>query len=238
MADPRFYVSDLAGPLVHLEDQEARHASQSRRLKAGDPIVLFDGLGHEATGLIAGVARSTVEVQVSESRLRPRPKPTLTLAVAVPKGARQDVLIEKCTELGVAELRPIVAARSVSSASDHRLDKWRRATIEAAKQSGQCWLPLLRPLAPLEEVVNDLAQFECALVAAPGGAILQAWGADLSRVTSILAFIGPEGGWTEAELANLVAAGCKPISLGPNILRMETAAIAISALVHALAVKR
>lgn len=235
MPVPRFFALQLSRALVRLSDEEARHASQSRRLRVGDPVTLFDGCGREAQGTITLVERSVVEVRASDVAVHPRPKPTLTLAMAVPKGSRQDVLIEKCTELGVAELRPILTARSVCSASDHRLDKWRRITVEAAKQSGQCWLPVISPPRRVNEMLPEIPNFEEALVAAPGAANLLAWVGDLGNADRVVAFIGPEGGWTDVELSNLRAGGCKPVSLGPNILRIETAAIAVAAVVHALA---
>jgi 16S rRNA (uracil1498-N3)-methyltransferase len=235
MSVPRFFAPQLSGALVRLPDEEARHARQSRRLRVGDTVMLFDGCGREAQGAITRVERSFVEARTSAVAVQDRPTPSLTLAVAVPKGPRQDTLVEKCTELGVAELRPILTARSVCSASDHRLDKWRRITIEAAKQSGQCWLPAISTPRRIDEVLQEIPSFPKALVAVPGTESLRAWLGEVASVDRVLAFIGPEGGWTDAELSDLQAAGCKTVSLGPNVLRIETAAIVVAAVAHALA---
>lgn len=234
MADPRFFARQLSESAVRLSDREARHAAQARRLRAGDSVVLFDGQGREAAGVITTTGRSVVEVQIVRIAVHPRPRPALTLAVAVPKGPRQDALIEKCTELGVARLWPILTARSVCAASGHRLDKWLRTTIEAAKQSGQCWLPELSPPRRLNEVLAGAKTFDRALVATPGGRpILDCMG-DLVDAECLLAMVGPEGGWAPEELNEILAAGASPVSLGPHILRIETAAITIAAIVHAL----
>ncbi|MBI4579420.1 MAG: 16S rRNA (uracil(1498)-N(3))-methyltransferase [Planctomycetes bacterium] len=244
----RCFVDDLANaatpaegtvsrPVIGLSEPEARHALASRRLSVGDAVVVFDGRGHEASAAIITAARGHVEVRVDEIRTRPRPLPTLTLAVAMPKGPRQDQLIEKCTELGVAAIQPILTERSVAGVSDHKREKWRRTTIEAAKQSGRCWLPeLLRPV-PLHEIVGGLSRYDVAVAAMlpdDGGAEpITDWIGRLSGRRSILAFVGPEGGWAPAEAQALLAAGVQPISLGPNVLRIETAAIAVAAIVHA-----
>ncbi|HOB76272.1 MAG TPA: RsmE family RNA methyltransferase [Phycisphaerae bacterium] len=235
MGTPRFHVERLTGPTLRLSGPEAVHAVRSRRLAAGEEVVLFDGAGHEAAGQITAVGRSELEVTLGAFFSRPRPTPALTLAVALPKGPRQDVLIEKCTELGTAAIVPLISARSISSASEHKLDRWRRTTIEAAKQSGQAWLPEFFPPEPLAEALRRIASHDLAVVAAteqrsvPFSSALSQHG---TSVVSILAFVGPEGGWTPEELDALTAHGCQPISLGPNILRIETAAIALAAIVH------
>jgi 16S rRNA (uracil1498-N3)-methyltransferase len=235
VGDARFYVEILTDAVVRLPAEEAHHACRSRRLREGDAVIVFDGRGHEAAGTILSASKARVEVRIGEVVERPRPRPALTLAVAMPKGPRQETLIEKCTELGTAEIVPLITQRSVATPSDHRLDKWRRTTIEAAKQSDQCWLPVLSPPRRLEEVLADATAFEHHLVAAPGAGTMLDWAGVLAGSASVLAFIGPEGGWTGGELNELTAAGCRPVSLGPHVLRIETAAIAIAALVHGLA---
>lgn len=230
----------VAGPrIVRLSEAESRHARLARRLSAGDPLMLFDGQGREACGTLTLATKSAVEASVGEILERPRPTPTLTLAVAMPKGPRQDVLIEKCTELGVAAIQPLLTERSVAGASDHKRDKWRRATIEAAKQSGQCWLPELLPPIGLDECLASLADFDLAVVAmlsndSPPVRILD-WFEWLRTAATCIAFVGPEGGWSPSESEALIDADLLPVSLGPNVLRIETAAISIAAVAHACA---
>ncbi len=258
MIAPRFHVEALSPGIVRLADPEARHARGPRRLSGGDMVVLFDGRGHEATGRILSAEPADVEVAIGELVFRARPVPRVTLAVALPKGPRQDMLIEKCTELGAASIQPLITERSIPSASIHRRRKWRRTTIEAAKQSGQCWLPALNEPRKLKEVVGDVPGFGGAIVAAPARPFLACGTGlaphperpaegrvvplitsllnELARAEEILAFVGPEGGWSDAELDMLIAAGALPVSIGPNVLRTETAAIALAAAVHGLAI--
>jgi len=233
----RCFADTLERGVIALPDREARHARLSRRLSAGDEVMLFDGRGREARGVLADTTGGRVEVRVGEIVQRPRPSPALTLAVALPKGPRQDTLIEKCTELGVARIQPLLTQRSVASASDNKLDKWRRTTIEAAKQSGQCWLPELCPPRGLTEVLAEPAAAEVLLAATQSGPTVVPILDVLEHIRAaeaVRAFIGPEGGWTDDEVAALTTAGAKCVSLGPHVLRIETAAIAVGAICHAI----
>ena len=259
MSNPRFHVERLDSQSIILSETEARHARQSRRLSAGDVVTLFDGRGRQAVGQIVAGTGKVITVAVDQITEIAPPRPALTIAFAVPKGPRQDTLIEKCTELGVASLQPITTARSVAEASEHRINKWHRTAVEAAKQSGQAWLPELHEIRTLQDLLNDRSTFEMALLAVsagnlfghkeiedheeqpascPRGSVQPRPIADLSselrEAKRVLALVGPEGGWTDEEIVQAIAAGARPISLGPNVLRMETAAITLAAIVHTL----
>jgi 16S rRNA (uracil1498-N3)-methyltransferase len=236
---PRFYVEQFAGPVVTLPETEAHHARQSRRLSAGDAVAIFDGRGRQASGRIAACTPCEVSIAVESVAQVPRPRPQLTLAFTPPKGSRQDTLIEKCTELGVAVLQPIETARSVAGASSHRLARWHRTAIEAAKQAGLSWLPEIRERLSFEKLLAQFPAFHLALIAVSAGdgkgspPILDLL-PQLRDAQSVLALVGPEGGWTDEEVAQALEVGCRAISLGPNILRIETAAIALAAAIHPL----
>lgn len=260
---------------VDLPAAEADHARRARRLSVGDPVVIFNGRGSEGRGTITRCSPAGVEVIVEKLNRRPRPRPALSLAVAMPKGARGDLLIDKCTELGVAGLQPLSTERSVGQVSEHKLDRWRRATIEVAKQSQQAWLPALASIEKLPEFLRRLPRlhpekgpceasaerplFTCSeghngiediwrepfdriLLAAvvptclssPHALIVDQL-AELKFAHHVLAFVGPEGGWTDEETRWILDAGAIPVSLGPNILRIETAAISLAAFFHGLA---
>ncbi len=250
MSLPRFHVEHLAEGIQALPADEARHARLARRLSVDDRVVLFDGQGHEATATVIACGRRAFEVQAGPVKYAPRRTPRLTLAVAMPKGPRQDMLIEKCTELGAAALVPLSSDRSVASVSAHRLSKWRQTTIAAAKQSGQAWLPELCLPMTLPELLADVSAFDHVLVGLssvpagdeearvantpnPPSPIIDLLPV-LRKSTCILGIIGPEGGWTNDEVETLTRAGITSISLGPNILRIETAAVALATLIHAV----
>jgi len=243
MGKPRFHIETLSVGTVQLSDQESAHAVKSLRLKSGDEVLLFDGRGLEGEGRIISAARASVAVAVDRVVEREKMSPLLTLAVALPKGPRQDVVIEKCTELGIAGLQPIFSERSVCSASEHKLDKWRRKMIEAVKQSGQCRLPELYGPCHLKEVLAGSKRFDKLLIAVSRGdsrlstcRVLSITDllSELAGVERVLAFVGPEGGWTDSEITAMVSAGAIPMSLGPNVLRIETAAVALAAMMHAV----
>jgi 16S rRNA (uracil1498-N3)-methyltransferase len=251
MSTPWFHVSPLEPGEVRLSVTESRHARAARRLAVGDEVVLFDGAGRTARGHISRIAPPAVEITAGEPVHCERPRPRLALAVAVPKGPRQDTMIEKCAELGVASIQPLLAERGVAGASEHRQARWRRTTIEAAKQSRQAWLPELLPPASVSEASETVTPGALCAVAATewgrdeansGGAIepgpppwsVERWIEAVRGRDEVAAFVGPEGGWTGEELQGLLQAGAFPLCLGPNILRIETAAIALAAIVHGL----
>jgi len=231
-----FFAPCLTEGPCRLSPGESRHARGSCRLSAGDEVVLFDGQGGLGAGRIAVGGPGDLVVEVREViRTAPR-RPRLALVFAVPKGPRSDTLIEKCCELGVARLQPLRAARSVSQAGSHRLDRWRRQVVEAAKQSHQPWCAEVAEACSLAEALGSLRRFDMNLVASldQGAVRLIDLAGRLAECQTVQAFIGPEGGWTDQEAAALRDAGVTPVSLGPGVLRIETAAVALAAFVHLL----
>jgi 16S rRNA (uracil1498-N3)-methyltransferase len=241
MADPRFYCETLSYGEIRLAGPQADHARRARRLSVDDKIILFDGQGSEATGTIASLESGAVLVKIEQLQMHKRKTPSLTLAAALPKGSRQDTLVEKSTELGVAAIQPLNTERSLATANTHKIDKWRRNVIEAAKQSQQCWIPQLHPPCNLETILRRIGEFDRTLVATVAGecssahtkSFLQAAN-ELISCQNVLTLVGPEGGWTEQELSEIIKAGGQPVNLGPNILRVETAAITLATMIHAI----
>jgi 16S rRNA (uracil1498-N3)-methyltransferase len=229
----RFYSAQtIVGDRALLEEAEAHHAAHVMRAKPGDLVTLFDGSGCEFAAHIARIARSTVEVEIIERREVDRELPlTLTLGVALPKGDRQRWLVEKAVELGVAEIVPLVTARSIADPGRTKLD---RAVIEASKQCGR---NRLMQIAPPQRWVDWAAKvaaeqamrlFAHTVPSADNGADACA---AVGGARSVAVAIGPEGGWTEDE-ANLANAhGWQSIGLGSRVLRVETAAIALASLI-------
>lgn len=241
MSSARFHLDHLLTGMNVLPSEERAHAARSRRLAEGDHVILTDARGHEAPGRIHRITRDELVVEAQSPAYRARRRPELTLACALPKGPRQDTLIEKCTELGVAALWPLATARSVVSSKEQKLDKWRRRAIEAAKQSGQCWIPDFTPMRDLADVLEASKEFAERWVASSSGDVWQADPMDVRALSDrwsiadrIIIFIGPEGGWAPEELDRCAQTGVQPLTLGPNTLRIETAAMAAAALVHAI----
>ncbi|MBU0718723.1 MAG: 16S rRNA (uracil(1498)-N(3))-methyltransferase [Planctomycetes bacterium] len=236
MSVPRLFCPDLHEGPVRLPDEEAQHAVASLRLQPGDPVELFDGRGRRADGQVHRAVAYSLEVEAGEITARPFDIPVrITLAVAMPRTHRQGYLVEKCTELGVAAIWPITTERSVTRPKAAAVAKWARRAVEAAKQSNRYWLPGIEAPQPLAASIARRAEFDSAAMAHPGAlSSFVGFFAGGSRAGSVIVWIGPEGGWSEAETDEAVAAGVTLTGLGPTILRTETAAVSVCAAVALL----
>jgi 16S rRNA (uracil1498-N3)-methyltransferase len=234
----RFYVMPEnwnADPLV-LRESELHHARDVLRLEPGERVVVFNGRGHEITAEITNVTRKEVQMRkLHEARVPPL-RCEITLAQAIPKGKNMDLIVQKAVELGAAKIAPIISDRTIVHLQNRealqKQAKWQQVAVEAAKQSGQNWLPTVQMPRKLSDFFDGVARSELRLIGS-----LQSDAVNLktvlaeyeseheSRPTSVLMCIGPEGDFTPAELNLARSHGCRPITLGPIILRVETAAI-------------
>jgi len=219
-------------PHVVLDGVEARHLSNVLRLGPGDHVELFDGRGVSARAEIVRAGRREVELAVHELEHDPVPGgPEVVLATAVPKGDRIRLLVEKVTELGVDRLVPLKTQRSVVHPRDGKQKKMHQAVIAACKQCGRNRMMQIDPLTAWDDL---LAVENQSLVIAQRGATDS--GEAIGRVLgepagSLVLCVGPEGGWTDDELAAAEAVGAKMVGLGRHVLRIETAAVAVAAMV-------
>lgn len=231
MAD-RFYAPvPLDQPVVELTGPEAHHLANVLRAKPGDEAILFDGEGTETVAEIVAVSKRSVELR--PKALRPgageswRP---IVLGTAVPKGERFRWLVEKATELGVTRLVPLETARSVVEPGFGKLEKMRQVVIAASKQAGRSRLMEIAPLVRWETFVGEELARGVGIVAHPSGeGLTDGRPGEKSGDTAIVLAVGPEGGFTDSEVDSARAAGALLVSLGPRILRVETAAIALAA---------
>jgi 16S rRNA (uracil1498-N3)-methyltransferase len=229
----RFYTSaPITGDRVTLDGQEAHHLLHVMRAKVGERITLFDGSGAECVAEISKCGRSDVETRVLERREVDRELPfTLVIGVSLPKGDRQKWLVEKLTELGVTELVPLTTERGVAQPTDSALERLARSVIEAAKQCGRNRLMQITPPQTLNDWVTNAKSTPDSrrLIAHPDGKSLPSL--DLATPLPTLLAIGPEGGFTDTEVAAALAHGWQSVHLGQRILRIETAAAALAAVV-------
>lgn len=228
----RLFCPALDKGLNLLSPEESHHAVASLRAKPGETVSLFDGRGRDAVGQITRIHRRRLEVNVVRFDERPFDlRWKLTLAVAMGRAHRQGYLIEKCTELGVAAVWPVITKRSVSKPDAGAVEKWTRRAVEAAKQSGRSWVPDIASPQQFDTVVNRIGEFTASAFTHPDS--------DLARFDTfltaqpaescILTWVGPEGGWTDAEREQLAQSGAVPTTLAPTVLRTETAAVAVMA---------
>lgn len=231
----RFFCEEAAGGgILRLEGAEANHLSRVRRVSVGKTVVLFDGKGFATEAEVREVRRREVLLEAVGAPLPNRsPLIELTLAIAPPKGDRLDWLVEKATEIGVARLVPLVTERSVVDPSEAKLERLRKAVIEASKQCGRNLLMRIEP--PIAwDIFLSKEESGVKLLAEPGGLAWSAWPLPSVGGSTCLA-VGPEGGFTSSEVTRAEAVGWSVVGLGPTILRVETAGLVGSARLLAVA---
>src|SRR5215813_2572597 len=235
----RFFISPEnwnPGALT-LTGSEAHHARDVLRMRVGERLVLFNGHGHEITAEIIDLGGDEIGLRkLHEAKSSPL-QCRIVLGQAIPKGKNMDLIVQKAVEIGAAEIAPIISDRTVvqldAESVSQKQTKWQQIAIEAAKQCGQNWLPRVRAPKKLAEFFSTSEQpFDLCLIGSlqPDAQhlkrILETYSSERGdRPRSVLMLVGPEGDFTPAELALARRHSCQPITLGPIILRVETAAI-------------
>lgn len=212
-----------------LTGDEARHCTQVRRHRLGETISVLDGRGRRALATITHIDKSEVRVTTNEVIQTAHPVVCISLLQAVPKGDGMEWIIEKAVELGVTEIIPLMTDRTIirldPKDAERKGQKWQRQIIEACKQSGQTWMPQLRPLQKPLTAIETTRATGLKLIASlePGSKTFH----EACIPASIAAIaIGPEGDFSPDEYGAFRSAGWQPVTLGPLTLRCETAAIA------------
>ena len=231
-----FYVPP---PQIHthtatITDSEQHHLRNVLRLTPGATIRIIDGQGNVYTAevLDIGTNRKPSEARILTHDFQASGLPALTLFQGLPKHDKMELILQKTTEIGVTQIIPIYTEHALQQPSQHRYERWHRIVISATKQCKRTWLPKLCPPQTYEAALTHLDTFSLRLILNPSLAqqpqpqhiktVLR----EVSHPTSIALFVGPEGGFSDREEAAAIQSGCIPVTLGRNILRTETAAIA------------
>lgn len=224
----RFYINcPLSIGPVELTGAEAHHLAAASRLRPGDAICLFNGDGHEYSAQVAATGRRHVTLEVTGiARVDRELARFLEVAAPLPKGERARFLVEKLTELGVSSFVPLRCQRSVVEPGESKLEKLERYVIEASKQCGRNVLMAIAEPADWASYCCSGEMQETRIMAHP----VQGAGASLLAQRNVArCAVGPEGGFTNDEVGVAENAGWQVISLGPRILRVETAALVLAA---------
>lgn len=232
----RFYAKpeQFSGQTVWLDEDETRHLRDVLRLRNGDEIHIFDGEGGEFAGRIASIEKRRTSVEQLAETSPPSPESSLDLSIAAVllKGDKLDLVVQKAVELGVNRFIPMTSARCDVKVGDaaKRADRWRRIAMEATKQCGRARLMDVADVTEYSRLLDETGQ--------PGITRIHFSERDgqsfhsVSHSGRILAFIGPEGGWDDAELDKAKAAGIVSITFGGRVMKADTAAIAIASILQ------
>jgi len=234
----RFYLppEHCAGRPLRLEGREAHHALNVLRLRNGETVTVLDGAGHEYLCAADHPARQGISLLVRSEKVVPPLACQITLIQALPKGKIMDAIVQKAVELGAHRVVPLMSERVVSQLDDdgaeQKREKWQQVAVEAIKQSGAAWLPIVDAPLTVEQFLARREPFELMLVGSlqserrPPRQCLAEFQAGHGRPPkSVGVWVGPEGDFSAVELARIQDAGAQPISLGRLVLRVETAAI-------------
>lgn len=240
MSLPVHHVPDLAGvgvgSQVSVEGDEAHHAVAVRRLRVGEQVVLTDGAGRSVQGPVASTGKRFFAVDVESVHVADAPAPAVVVVQAIPKGDRGELAVEVLTEIGVAEIVPWAASRSVAVWKGERaaksLARWRSTAREAAKQARRAWFPSVAEPASTTEVAALVADADLAVVLHEEASVPLASVA-VPAAGRIVVVVGPEGGLSDEEVDTFVAAGAVSVRLGAEVLRTSTAGVAAVAAVLA-----
>ncbi len=231
---PRFFIQpeQIAGPRITISGKDVHHIAATLRMKTGDALLLCDGQGAEYKVNIIQISKYEIVTHIVNRSKREIKYPLVTLGQGLPKSDKMDWIVQKATELGVTSIVALVTERTIVKVKDKdkRLARWEKICREAAMQSNRSDIPRVEGIQAFEEYVQ-------VVTAGPGTLLLLPWEEgtkpikDVLRGSSglrnIVVLIGPEGGFSSSEAALAQKKGFHAVSLGPNILRAETAAVAV-----------
>ena len=228
----RLFVSDdlINGAVLTLEGDKARYLGRVLRLHAGDEIRVFNGDGPERSAVIESITKSAVKLRIGDSHETDAESPLrVHLVQGVSRGERMDFVVQKATELGVKRVTPVLTEYGVVKLDAKRAEKrrahWQGVAQSACEQSGRVRVPLIDAPVPLTTWFGEAPdEVDTQLILRPGATAALAGIEEPS--TKVCLLIGPEGGFSDTEYENADIAGFQPVSLGPRVLRTETAAVA------------
>lgn len=235
---PRFFTGPIEGQTYTIVGEDASHIAKSLRMAPGEALTLCDGQGFDYRCEIRGLSSGSVQVEVLEKHPnQSEPSVRFTLYQGLPKSDKMDLIVQKAVELGISSIVPMQTSRCVSRPDAKSMEKkrqrWQKIALEAAKQSGRGSIPQVLPLTDFSRALEQAAQDElCLFFYEGGGAPLRTLASPSLSRCSLL--VGPEGGFAPEEVALAQSAGAQQATLGPRILRTETAPLAaLSALLYA-----
>ncbi len=235
---PRFFISpdQVVDAQITVTGEDVRHITTVLRRKTGDELLLSDGRGTDYTVKITRIDRNEITTEIMSRTKRESNYPLITLGQGLPKSDKMDFIVQKATELGVTGIVPLITERTIVKVKDEekRIIRWRKIAREAAMQSNRSHIPEIGGIRRIDEYIGRLEPGPGALLLLPweeGTMLIKNVLRGASDIKRIIVLIGPEGGFSSAEAAIAKEKGFHLVSLGPNILRTETAAIAVLSMI-------
>lgn len=215
------------GSRIELDEEESHHAARVIRVREGEAVTVLNGAGSIFECVVDSISKRAVTLEVKSKAQAPPLPYRLTLVQAIPKGKVMDLIVQKATELGAVAIVPIVTERTIveiaDEAAETKIRKWRAVALEAIKQCGSPWLPKIEAPRDFASALRSGGESPAFVASLHEGA--KEIGEQLKSETTASIWIGPEGDFTRGEVEALVEAGARPFSLGPLVLRCDTAAI-------------
>lgn len=235
----RFYASPncIRQGKIILCGREAHHARDVMRLKDGDKILVFDGSGKEYAGVIEDVTKQSILVRIDKVIERDSNLCRLALIQAIPKLNKMDTIVEKAAELGVERIVPVITARTIVQTeglkAGLKTQRWKRIAFAASKQCGRVVVPVVDRIMSFKDSLSYAKDYELAIIPClcEGTKALRGVLKN-SNAGSAVVFIGPEGDFTEEEIAAAGDAGIIPVLLGREVLRSDTAAVSVLSILN------
>ena len=237
----RFYIrpGDKRDDKIYVGGKEAHHILDVMRLNVGDHVTAFDGVGGQYRGVIQEAGKKSLVIKINETEImEPAKGHSITLAQAIPRKDKVDYIIQKAAELGVDSIIPMITKRTVVKIKGDKvsakLQRWEKIACEASKQCGRNSLARIEKTAKFDRILSRARSYDLAIMPSVGHIMRQSLKSLLLTFSgkSILIFIGPEGGFDPSELEAAANSGVKFISLGENVLKCDTAALATIAMIN------
>jgi 16S rRNA (uracil1498-N3)-methyltransferase len=237
----RFFVSpgSIQGDTAVIDQQEARHIQMVLRLKPGDQIILFDGSGYEYLARLEK-GQEGLQAQIEQQSIKEDMPLQLGLIQGIAKGDKMDNIIQKATEIGVSVIYPLLTQRTIvklqGDKAGKKVQRWQHIAREACKQCRRNVIPLIKPVVEIEQIYQDIEGYPALMLYEKEEEqnlrqVLNSLKESALASGKIFIMVGPEGGFSEAEAEKACRHGVRTASLGPRILRTETAGIAASSII-------
>lgn len=231
---PRFFVDSLDGDSVTIEGQDARHIALSLRMAKGEEVTVSDGRGLDATCILRDISPDGVTAEITERHAsKSEPKVKVTLYQALPKSDKMELIIQKAVEMGVTRIVPVMASRCISRPDEKqmkkKIERWSKISQEAAMQSGRGLIPEIGETIGFEAALKEMSTYDLGIffyehAKESMNSVMEGFSGN-----TIAFMVGAEGGFSENETEKALGAGLCVASLGPRILRCETAPLAVMA---------